>query len=63
MVESVTEESAIREPGEAVVEGLMRQLLFQFDALGDVACVEHDAVHRFVLAEVGHVCLEVPPIA
>ena len=41
----------------------MGQLRFQLDSLGHVARVEHDPADSFVLAEIGHVRLEVPPFA
>ena len=48
MVEAVAEEGAVGEPGQAVVEGLARQLLLEHHALADVAPVEHDAAHVLV---------------
>ena len=63
LVEPVTKEGAIRETGQVVVEGLMRQLLFELNPLGNVPRVEHDAADRFVLAEVGHMRFEVSPLA
>ena len=63
LVEPVAEQRAVRETGQAVVEGLMPELLLEPDALGDVARVEHDAADLPVVAQVGHVRLEVAPLA
>ena len=62
LVETVAEQRAVGEAGEAVVEGLARELLLEPDPLGDVARVEHHAPDVAVLAQVGHVRLEMPPL-
>ena len=61
LVESITEQRAIRKTGQAVVECLVRQLRLELDALRDVSRVEDDAAHPALLSEIGHMCLEVPP--
>ena len=63
LVEAIAEQRAVREPGEAVVERLVGELLLEPHALGDVAGVEHDAADVPVVAQVGDVRLEVPPLA
>ena len=63
LLEPVAEERTVGEPGEAVVERLPRQLLLEPDALGDVTGVQHDAADEPVCAQVGHVRLELPPLA
>ncbi len=45
------------------MERLARELLLEHHALADVAAVEHDAAHVRLLAHVGHVRLDVPPLA
>ena len=42
--------------------GLVRELLLEPDAFGDVAGVHHDAAHVAVVAQVGDVRLEVAPL-
>ena len=63
LVETVTEERAVRHPGQAVVERLPGQLLLEPDALADVPRVEDNPADLPVRAKVGHVGLEVPPLA
>ena len=63
MVEPVAEERAVGKPGQAVVEGLARELLLEHHALADVARVEHDAAHVLLAAQVGDVRLDVAPLA
>ena len=49
MLDAVGEQSAVCQPGDRVVEGLVAQLRFQAVPLGDVASVQHYAVDcRFV---------------
>ena len=62
LVEPVAEQGAVREGGEAVVERLPGQLLLEPHALGHVARVQHDAAQLPVVAQVGHVGVEVPPL-
>ncbi len=53
VIHAVAEEGAIGQAGERVVEGLVQQLLLEALPLGDVAGVEHDAVHDRVAEQVG----------
>ena len=53
VIHAVAEEGAVGQPGERVVEGLVQQLLLEALPLGDVAGVEHDAVHDRVAQQVG----------
>ena len=48
---------------EGVALGLLGELVLEPHALGDVAGVEHDAAHVAVVAEIGDVRFEVPPLA
>ena len=41
----------------------MRQLLLELDSFCDVSCVEDDATDPPFLAKIGHMCLEMPPLA
>ena len=62
LVEAVAEQGAVGEAGEAVVEGLPRELLLEADPLGDVARVEDDPADVAVVAQVGDVRLQVAPL-
>ena len=63
VVEPVAEERSVGEAGQPVVEGLARELFLERHALADVAPVEHDAAHVLLVAQVGHVRLDVAPLA
>ena len=63
LVEPVAEERAVRQPGQPVVERLPGELLLEPHALGDVPRVEDDAADLPVRAKVGHMGLEVAPLA
>ena len=41
----------------------MRQLLLELDSFCDVSCVEDDATDPPFLAKIGHMSLEMPPLA
>ena len=62
LVEPVTEERAVGEVGQPVVERLPGELLLEPDPLGHVARVQHDAADLPVVAEIGDVGLEVAPL-
>src|SRR5204863_3947249 len=62
LLKAVAEERAIRELRQAVVERLVRQLLLETNAFGDVPCVQHDASDPAVRAEIGDMRLEMPPL-
>ncbi len=62
LVEPVAEQGAVRQGGEAVVERLPDQLLLEPHPLGHVARVQHHAAQLPVVAQVGHVGVEVPPL-
>ncbi len=53
VVDAVGEQRSVGQPGDGVVEGLVRELLLERRALAGVAAVEHDAAHVLVVAEVG----------
>ena len=61
VVDAVTEERAIREPGERVVEGVVFELVEEGLALRDVARREDDAADVLVVQQVGGQCLGVEP--
>ena len=63
LVEPVAEERPVGETRQAVVEGLVHELLFEPDALGDVAGVQHDPADVPVGAQVAHVRLELTPLS
>jgi len=63
LVEPITEQGSIRQAGQVVVERLMRQLLLDLDSFRDVSRVEDDATDPPLLSEIGHMCLETPPLA
>ena len=52
------EQRAVGQPGHAVVERLVGQLLFERLALADVAAVEHDAADVLVVQQARHQDLE-----
>ena len=52
MFDAVLEERAVGEPGDGVVERLVRELLLERLPLGDVADVEHDAADVLVVQQV-----------
>ena len=58
VLDAVGEQRAVRQPGDGVVERLVRQLLLERGALARVAAVEHDAANMLVVAEVGRDDLE-----
>jgi hypothetical protein len=62
LVEAVAEQRSVGHPREAVVIGLVRQLLLEPDALRDVAGVHDHSAHQPVIPEVGDVGLEVAPL-
>ena len=62
LVKAVAEQRPVGEPGEAVVEGLARELLLEPHALTHVARVDHHAAHVAVAAEIGHVGVEMAPL-
>ena len=57
----VPEQCPVGEPGERVVERLMGELLLQPLPLAHVAGVEHDALHRGVVQQVGRQDLGMEP--
>jgi diguanylate cyclase (GGDEF)-like protein len=57
----VPEQRAVGEPGERIVERLVGELLLQPLALAHVAGVEHDALDRAVVEQVGRQHLAVEP--
>ena len=60
---AVGEEGAVREIGDRIVEGLVRELLLEGPALADVAAVEHDPAHVLVLEQLRVLHLELEPTA
>ena len=52
LVEAVAEQGPVRHSREAVVVGLVGELLLEPHAFGDVAGVHHDAAHMAVVAQV-----------
>src|SRR5262245_63470210 len=56
--DTLREQRPVREPGDRVVEGLMRELLLERLALADVAAVEDDPADVLVAEQVGAVELE-----
>ena len=63
LIEPITEQSSIRQTGQVVVECLVCQLLFELDSFRDVSRIENDATDPPLLAQVGHMRLQVPPFA
>src|SRR3954451_23139217 len=61
MLRAVGKKRTVREIGDWIVEGLVRELVFEFLPLADVAAVEDDASYMFVLQEVGVLHLELQP--
>ena len=61
--EAVAEQGPVRQAGDAVVEGLAGQLALQADLLADVAGVQDEAADVAVVAQVGDVRLDLPPLA
>jgi hypothetical protein len=62
LVEPVAEERPVRHPREAVVVGLMRQLLLEPHSLRDVAGIHHHSANAPVLAEIRDMGLEMAPL-
>ncbi len=58
---AVAEERAIRQTGERIVKGLMRELLFQALPLADVTGVEDDAPDGRIVEQVGGQQLRMEP--
>src|SRR5439155_9936461 len=56
------EQRPVGEPGDRVVERLVRELLLECAALADVTAVEHDAADVLVLGEVGVEDLELADV-
>ena len=63
MHHAVAEERAVGEPGERIVEGLVRELIEQRLPLAHVARVEHDAAHRLVVEHVARDRLDLDVLA
>ena len=63
LVEPVAEERTVGEAREPVVEGLVRELVLEPDALGDVAGVQDDPADVPVAAQVADVGFELAPLA
>ena len=61
MAHAVAEERAIRETGERIVKGLVRELLFQALPLADVTGIEDDAPDGRVVEQVGGQQLRMEP--
>ena len=61
VIHTVAEDRAVRQPGERVVERLLRQLLLQELAVGHVARVEHEALDGRVGHLVAHDAFHRPP--
>ena len=59
----VEDELPVGQSGQGVVEGPVGQEGLELLALGDVADVDHVAVHRGPVQLVGHHGLDVPPAA
>ena len=52
VLDAVQQQRAVRQPGERVVECLVRELVLEHAALGHVVRGQHDAVHRLLVQEV-----------
>src|SRR2546426_585007 len=63
LIESITKQSSIRQTRQVVVECLVCQLLFELDSFRDVSRIENDATDPPLLAQVGHMRLQVPQFA
>ena len=63
LIEPIAEQRAVREAGEAVVEGLVGELLLEPHSLGHVSGVEDHAADVAVAAEIADVRLEDPLFA
>ena len=61
VIDAVAEDRAVRQPGERIVERLVRQLLLEELPVGDVARVEHEAFDGRVGHLVAHDALYRPP--
>ena len=61
VLDAVAEERAVREPGDRVVEGLVRQLLLERLALRDVPGVQDDPLHVGIVHQVRAEGLDVEP--
>src|SRR5439155_5681364 len=60
VVQTVAEERAVWKGGQAVMERLPGELLFQLQSLGDVTSVEDDAADLPLGAQVADMRLELP---
>ena len=63
VLDAVGEERAVGEPGDRVVERLVRELVLERLALADVAAVQDDAADVLVVEQVGVLHLELQPRA
>ena len=63
LIHAVTEQGAVGQAGQAVMKGLLGELLLEAHALGHIARVQDHAPDIAVAAEVGHMRLEVSPLA
>ncbi len=61
MLHAISEERPVGEPGDRVVEGLMRELLLEGLALGDVSRVEDDSLHVGIVHQIRAERLDVQP--
>ena len=61
VLDAVAEQRAVGEPGDRVVEGLVRELLLEGFALRDVPGVEDDPLHVGIVHQVGAERLDVEP--
>ena len=63
VLDAVQEQRPVRQPGERVVECLVRELVLEHAPLGHVVRREHDAAHRLVVQEVAEDALDRPEAA
>ena len=63
MFDPVAEQRTVGQFGEAVVEGLVLELLLEGLALADVPGVEHDPVHVGVAEQVRSLRLDIKPVS